>query len=77
MADSIEFRAFGNVLPKETVEVLVAASLPRVMGIGEITDNASGFFDVLVGVELSPIVEGYRFKEPRLLRDDFDNRFGR
>ena len=45
LRDRVHASALGQVLPKQAVEVLVAASLPRVVGRGEVDLHREALFE--------------------------------
>ena len=58
LADVREALAFREVLPQQSVEVLVAAAFPWSMRVGEIAAYTGGLFELLVTVELGAVVPG-------------------
>ena len=58
LSDAGHAAAFGEVLPQQAVEVLVAAALPGAMGIGEVASDACSVFQCPVAVELGAVVPG-------------------
>jgi len=58
LSDGGHADSFGNVLADEPVEVLVAASFPRMVGGGEVALEREVLLELLVAVELGAVVEG-------------------
>src|SRR5262245_31371225 len=58
--------SLGQVLPQETIGVLVGAALPGVMGRGEVEAGRSGALDGPVAMELAAVVDGDRVDRARL-----------
>lgn len=49
-----------QVLLEQAIEIFIAATLPRVIGRGEVAGHRKGLLQLGVAVELNPIVEGDR-----------------
>ena len=58
LSDGGHASLFGNVLADQAVEVLVAASFPRVVGGSEVALKREMLLELLVAVELGAVVEG-------------------
>jgi hypothetical protein len=67
--------ALGEVLPQESVEVFVGASLPRMVGRGEIAFDGVNHFNDPVVVELRSVVEGDGLEPAAVLRDGHHSGF--
>lgn len=52
-----EARAFGKILSNKSVGIFVGASLPGMVGRGEVAPHASYFLNVFVTMELGAVVE--------------------
>ena len=57
-----EALALLEVLPEQSIEVLVTAPLPRMVRIGKEATNAGGLLDLAVAVELGAVVPGNRLE---------------
>ena len=73
MPNIVERAAFGNVLAKKAIEVLVGTAFPRMVWIGEVAGNGEGGFELLVGMEFRAVVERDRLEPIRFGADDPGN----
>lgn len=62
-----------QILPNETVRVLVRAALPGVVGRGEVERHAGRPFDFFVAMELCAVVDGDGLEQTALLADELDD----
>jgi len=67
--------ALGEVLPQQPIEVFVGASLPRMVGRGEIAFDGVNHFNDPVVVELRSVVEGDGLEPAAVLRDGHHSGF--
>jgi hypothetical protein len=67
--------ALGEVLPQEPIEVFVGASLPRMVGRGEIAFDGVNHFNDPVVVELRSVVEGDGLEPAAVLGDGHHSGF--
>jgi hypothetical protein len=58
LGDSTHGHSFRNILADQTVEVFIAAALPRMIGCCEIALQGETIFNCLIVVELCAVVEG-------------------
>lgn len=58
LSERFEARGFGQVLPDQSVGILVGPSLPRVIGRSEVESYAGFELDVGILMELGAVVEG-------------------
>ena len=73
LAKSGKTSSFWTVLPQQPIEVLVAATLPWVMRISEVTTHTGDLFDLPVAMELGAVVPRNRFEEPPALADELQH----
>ena len=71
LPDGREACPLGKVLPQQSVEVLVAAALPRVVRVGEVAAYSGLFFEHLVAVELGAVVPGNCLERQPAFADEF------
>lgn len=69
LCDFAHAHSFWEVLPKQSIEVLVGAPLPRVIGGGEVALDWVNLLDGLVIMELGAVVERDRLEALAVLRD--------
>ena len=72
LGEAAEVRAFGQVLANQSIGVLVGASLPGVVGSGEVDLGSELALDVLVAMELDSVVGSNRADLVCLVREQFD-----
>lgn len=69
LSDFAHAHSFGEILPKQSVEVFVGTPLPRVIRGCEVALDRMNLLDDLVIMKLGTVVERDRLEAPSVLRD--------
>ena len=69
LREGAQASSLGQVLSKQAVEVLVAASLPRVIRRGEVDLHREALFEQPVVMELGAVVKGDCLEVPLVFLD--------
>src|SRR5712692_8517000 len=72
LGQSLHRCAFWKVLPYEPVGVLIGASLPRVVGSGEVDRGGGELLDAPVSMKLGAVVGGDSLEQVRVAVDDLE-----
>lgn len=64
---------FRQVLPNQTVRVLVGSAFPGMIGRGEVEGDTGGAFDFVIAVELGAVVDGDGLEEASLLANELND----